>query len=521
MAKIVSLEEAQSLQGQLRSWAYCALDTTGTREIADTLLPRLTPAQLRIYNFEKAQQGPAVAMMLRGVSVDVPKRAAMVAGLRREQVKDQRDLQKLPGILGVWDQMEKDTGFCAAELGKKHNWTPRGGDPKEQTCKRCEKPRLKLKPFNPGSSQQKQYLFYKLHKIPPMRNKTGEISTDDDVLDRIGKKYEHLTHITDAIRALQDKQKQLGTLNGKLTSANRYPSSFNVGAAWTGRFSSSKNPFGLGGNLQNISERHRATFVADPGMLIGYADLKQAESNAVAHYAGDEKYIEAHRVGDVHTYVTRLVWPEMGWTGDIKQDKKIAKQLPEWDNVEGHDFRFQSKRIQHGSNFGLSPPGISMIAKIPQKNAREAQANYFQAFPMIRGWQQQDIGVAVREHRPLVNAMGREIILMGRPNDPHTFKQGLAFKPQSVVADILNLSMVLVFLHLEPEGVQLLAQIHDALLFQFPEDRLDLAIKTAHMMKIAVPIGPRVMEIETELAVGKNWGHASEDNPNGLKEIDI
>lgn len=520
MAVIVDLAQAKTLNGQLKAWAYCALDATGTREIADNLLPRLTPAQLRTYNFEKAQQGPAVAMMLRGVAVDTQKRAAMINQLKREQVKDLRNLQKLPGIAGVWNKMEKDTGSCPAELGKKHNWHPRGGDPKEQTCKRCGAPRLKLAPFNPGSSAQKKHLFYTLHKVKPMKNKTGEISTDDDVLDRIGKKHPELAHITDAIRDLQDKNKQLQTLNGKLTPDNRYPSTFNVGTAWTGRFSSSKNPFGLGGNLQNITERLRVSFIADPGYLLGYADLKQAESNAVAHLAGDQVYIDAHKSGDVHTFVTRLVWPNMPWTGDLKKDKKIAKQLPEWDNVEGHDYRFQAKRIQHGSNFGLTPQGISMIAKIPLNEARSAQMNYFKEFPFIRQWQNKE-AADIRAHKPLVNMLGREIVLFGRPNDPHTLKQGYAFKPQSTVADLLNLAMILVFLELEPQGVQLLAQVHDALLFQFPRDRLDLAIKVAHMMEIPIPIGERVMVIESELAVGSNWGHASDNNPHGLKEVEI
>ena len=526
MARVVDLQDAQTLHGQLRSWAYCALDCTGTREIADTLKPRLNPLQLRTYEFEKAQQGPAVAMMLRGLNVDLPKRNAMIAQLKREQVKALREIQRLPGIVDVWDRYEKDTGFCKAEPTKKHLWHPRGADPKEQTCKRCNAPRLKLAPFNPGSSQQKKHLFYDIHKVPPMRNKTGEVSTDDDVLRRIGQRYEHLRHITDAIDNTQDLAKQLGTLNGKLTPANRYPSSFNVGAAWTGRFSSSKNPFGLGGNLQNVTERLRAVFTADPGKLLGYADLKQAESNAVAHYAGDENYIEAHAVGDVHTYVTRLVWPELPWTGNLKEDKEIAKQLPDWDPVEGHDLRFQSKRVQHGSNFGLTPQGISMLAKIPKSAATEMQTSYFRAFPFIKPYQN-GIAEEIREHKPLVNALGREVTLFGRPWDPHTVKQGLAFKPQSVVADILNLAMVRVFLELEPQGVELLAQVHDALLFQFPEDRVDLAIAVARIMSVPVPITDpkgvtRTMRIESELAIGRNWGKAHpERNPHGMKEIDI
>lgn len=524
MSKIITLEEARQLPpGQLKDWAYNALDNTGTREVADVLLPRLSQLNEHTYAFERGLQAPALSMMFRGVRVDEVKRNQMVVELKREMSKDMRAISKLPEVTEKWDGHVKDTGFCPMNFGKKHKW-PRGvedTDPNKK-CEKCGTPRMTVQPFNPGSPSQTAHLFYDLNGVKPMMNKSHKVSTDEDVLQRIGIKHPKLLPITERILAVRDKAKQLGSLAAKLTPDGRYPSSFNVGAAWTGRFSSSKNPFQLGGNLQNVAERHRRVFIADYNMLMGYADYMQGESNIVAHMSGDEKYIEAHRLGDVHTYVTRYIWPELPWTGDLAKDKKIAKVNPPWDLAPGHDYRFQCKRIQHGSNYGMTPPGISMVAHIPILEARRAYERYMTEFDGIPAWQGW-VANEIKEHRPLCNPMGRCVHLFGRPWDPHTVKQGLAFLPSSTLADIEDVAMWQVWWELEQEGLWLLAQVHDALLHEFPHDRLDLEKRLLELMAIPVPItdirgNTRVMTIGVETAIGRNWGHKSEDNPYGIDE---
>ena len=525
----LSLNEAQALEPgtQMRDWAYNALDCTGTLEVAHELLPRLTEAQARMYAFEKALQAPAMSMMLRGVRIDQYQRNEVVKELRAEMRKDERRLAKMPGVGDKWDGVQKETGWCPASdmaKPKRHKW-PKGVPDHERQCERCGTNRLVPVAFSATSPIQTQHLLFDLHSIPVHKNKKDSISTDDEVLHRIAKRYPEVGHICDAILAIRDYGKQLGSLSAKLTSNGRYPSSFNVGATWTGRFSSSKNPYGLGGNLQNVAPRHRRIFIADPGYNLGYSDYMQGESNIVAHLSGDPKYIEAHRLGDVHTYVTRFVWPELPWTGDLAQDKKIAKQNPPWDEAEGHDYRFQCKRIQHGSNYGMSPYGISRVAQIPLAQAKQAYERYMGEFDRIPAWQAH-VKQLIMEHRPLVNPLGRPAQLIGRPWDEHTHKQGLAFLPQSCLADINDIALWQVWYYLEEQGVQLLAQVHDALLHQYPEGRLDLERELLKCMSIPVPVTDiggvtRIMTIGVESAIGKNWGHKSKDNPNGIDEAPI
>lgn len=528
---IYTLEQAKAEpKGQIKDWLYNALDVTGTREVVDVLLPRLNDNQARFYAFERALMAPAAAMMTRGINIDGVRKQSMITELKRELAKDITVLSKHPKIRELWDLVEKNTGSCPVPQRKdgKHKWEkwPKGSDEHGRHCVACGADRLIPKPFNANSSDHVDHLVYDLLGIPVHTNKKGIRSLEGDILERIANKYEEHRELIDAILAVRDKNKQLGTLQFRSIDG-RYRSTFNIGAAWTGRQSSSKNPFGEGGNAQNIAPRHRRAFIADPRKLLVYADLKQAESNVVAHIAGDQTYINAHASGDVHTYVARLVWPELPWNGDLKKDKAIAKRLPEWDNVEGHDYRFQAKRIQHGSNFGLSPPGIAMIARIPRKNAFKAQENYFTEFPGVHSWQS-DTKRRIANHEPLYNVLGREITLLGRPWDPHTQKQGLAFIPQSSVADILDLGMWRVWRYQDPTGgasddLELLAQIHDALLGQFREDQMDVLHQTRQLMQIPILVKgldnvERIMQIEAEIAVGYNWGKKSEENPRGMYE---
>lgn len=537
MGRIVTLDDAYGtgavygigLDEQERYWAYNALDVTGTREVFDVLHSRLDTQTAQVYAFERALQAPALTMMRRGVLVDEPARKQAVKDLGKDLRRLEKSINKLPEVYEVWDLTEKETGACKANEGKKHRW-PRGEPDETRVCSLCGAKRLKLKPFNPASSKQSMHLFRDLYGVPDhvLRKKDKSYGIDEDVLLRI-KKYEPgLTPVVDGMLDIRGVKKQLGFLKAKLSPTGRFHSSFNVGAAWTGRWSSSKDPFGRGGNMQNIAERHRHIFIADPGMTMFYADLKQAESLLVAHLAGDDGYIEAHTSGDTHTHVARLVWAEdLPWTGDLKKDKALAKENnPEWDRAPGHEYRFQAKRIQHGGNYGLTPQGIAMIAKIPKREAEEAYENYHGAFPGIQVWQR-NTKAEVMEGRALVNPLGRRIRLFGRPWDGHTYKQGLSYRPQSGVADILNLALWLVWRRHDPELVLVLAQVHDAILGQFRTEATQEAL-AAILDAMTLPVEVlgadgkwRTMTIPVEIAIGENWGKYGDDNPIGLKEVQI
>lgn len=523
-----SLREAQQAQGQRRHWLYNALDTIGTRQIHDVLEPMMTPEQLRWYRFQTAVQTPAMKMASRGLLVDTVTRDEVVVELKKELKDLTKRINAHEQVAGIWDGTEKETGPCPHSKRKdgKHSWEPGVPDGPERVCTECGHSRFKPTAFNPASPVGVMHLFYDLLKAKRQYNKEGNPSSDDEAMDRIARNQPKFAELATYVREYRGLAKQIGFLTTGLNPQGRFPSSFNVAAAWTDRWSASSDVFGFGGNSQNITERHRRMFVADPGKVLVYADLKQAESNIVAHLAGDEAYIEAHRSGDVHTFATRLIWPDLGWTGNLKEDKKIAKNtLPEWDQVEGHDLRWQSKRIQHGSNYGLTPFGMSIISHTPVASNRQAQASYFRGFPRIRGWQNW-IRAKVINQETLISPLGRPVKLMGNPDDEHTYKQGLAVGPQGTVAHIINIAAWRIEHEFDPDRIELLAQVHDALVWQQDPDDLETLYQAAGLMMIPVPVIDfsgvlRYALIEAEIAMGRNWGHKSDANPNGIDEIHI
>jgi DNA polymerase I-like protein with 3'-5' exonuclease and polymerase domains len=497
-------------------------------------------------------------MTLRGCRIDQLARAESATLVKRQLATQEKTIATMSLITQTWTATTLVTGACPKNpkprKGNKpgyHKWPrPSVALPKvldqEKRCELCGTGRLRPKAFEASSSKQVAHLLYDLLKVPARYGKEGQITTDDEALSSIKENpvawhkaktgrltrrhLDGLSDICEAILLHRDLEKQLQFLNAKLSPRGRFHASFNVAAAWTGRWSSSKDPFKRGSNFQNIGEQHRHIFVPDPGRKVGYADLKTAESLKVAYLAGDEAYIEAHK-GDVHTWVCRELWPDLPWTGDIKQDKNIAASTyPEWDNVPGHDFRFQSKRIQHGTNFGLSPFGIARIARIPTEAATGAQSRYFRAFPMINEYQKW-VAARVKDQLPLVNAMEREVKLFGRPWDDHTRKQGLAFAPQGGVGDVLNTGLWRVWNELDPWLVEILAQVHDAIFFQTPITLVDTAVpRVRELMRVVVNVEDftgvqRECIIPVEIAIGDNWGKRNTDpkkgrlNPEGLVEV--
>ena len=68
---------------------------------------------------------------------------------------------------------------------------------------------------------------------------------------------------------------------------------------------------------------------------------------------------------------------------------------------------------------------------------------------------------------------GRRRRFFGRLNDDATIREAIAYDPQGSVGDILNLGMLQVW---RDNTCQLLLQIHDAILVQYPESREETII---------------------------------------------
>ena len=346
------------------------------------------------------------------------------------------------------------------------------------------------------------------------------------------------------ILTLRDLDKQLAVLRTPLDPDGRMRCSYNVAGTENARWSSSKNAFGRGSNLQNVSDTMRRMFVADDGYVLVSTDLEQAESRDVAaevwRTTGDRAYLDACLSGDLHTQVCMMAWPELGWISSDPNDKTnraIAEQ--KYPNLGGLTYRDVAKRIGHGSNYRGSAFGISQAVGIPSYIVEEFQHRYFAAFPAIREWHLW-VQTELRTLQYLDTPLFRRRIFFGRPHEDKTLREAIAFAPQSTVGELLNFIMYRVWRRTllpksDPEHlpIQLLLQNHDAFLFQVREtEPLPSIIErvNAEFNRATIPFVRPTGEvldllIPGEFVTGWNWakedldGKEFEDkNPDGLRK---
>ena len=453
---------------------YNALDCCLTFEIHDSL-KRLTNAEPIAYSFARAMQAPALEMMLRGFKVD---------GLARRQGQEElrEKLKRLDSILQQ---------YAFAVWGKT---------------------------LNPRSSKQLKEFFYGAMGLPEVwvsQKGVRKLSLNREALEKL-EVYFHAMPIIACILAVRDYSKQLETLVTEVDADGRMRTSYNIAGTETGRWSSSSNAFGTGGNLQNIAPKLRNVFIADPGWKLCGIDLEQAESREVGWLCGtlfnDWSYLDACYSGDLHTLTAKLIWPNLGWSGDAKRDRALA-DLPFYREFSRRDM---SKRGGHGSNYYGTPFTMARHLKVPVSLMRSFQERYFEAFPCIRQWHTWVAGELQTTQR-LVTPFGRERHFFGRPNDDSTLREAIAFSPQSSTGDRMNLGLWRVWKHM-PE-VRLLAQVHDAIYFLYrPEQEAQVIAKALQLIdvKLTDARSGRTLVVPGEAKVGWNWASASERNPDGL-----
>jgi hypothetical protein len=281
-------------------------------------------------------------------------------------------------------------------------------------------------------------------------------------------------------------------------------------------------------NLQNISEELRHIFIPDPGYTLYNVDAEQSDSRMIGYMCGllfdDWTYLDAAESGDLHTFVARLVWPNLPWNGDLRKDRKIA-ETPFYRHFSHRDA---CKRLGHGRNFFGKAPTLSKETRVPIKNVMDFIEKYGEAFPAILKWHTWTLA-ELQTKKQLISIHGRKRDFFDRTNADETLRKALAFLAAAPTADNLNLGMYRVWKYM-PE-VQLLAQVHDSIAFQAPEYLAprDILPRVQKLMEttLTAPNGRR-FTVPTEAMTGYNWGKhvpadeargTPEKNPKGLRKF--
>lgn len=344
--------------------------------------------------------------------------------------------------------------------------------------------------LNPRSPLQMHNLFYSdLGQRVVLNRKTGQPTLDDDALDLIERREPLLSPLVRRIR----EHRSLGVfrstfVEARLDSDGRMRCSFNVCGTETFRFSSSKNAFGSGMNLENIPKgtvalepddlelpNVRRLFIPDPGFTFFDMDLDRADLQVVVWEAGDEELRQMLREGvDIHSENARVL-------GIDRQSAKI------W---------------VHGTNYGGGARTMAINCGISVREAERRRERWFSAHPGIRTWHER-VERDLRDRRCVTNRFGYRRFYFDRVEG--LLPEALAWIPQSTVACVINRAFVNVWRNLRE--VQVLNQVHDSLAGQFPSHLGDWAKRRlAEEARVVVPYDePLVIPVGIKTS-SKSWG---------------
>jgi len=344
--------------------------------------------------------------------------------------------------------------------------------------------------FNIKSTQQLgNVLFGQIGLKGAKKTKTG-YSTNEAVLQSL--KGEH--PVIEKILQYREYQKILSTyvdpllkLAKKDKKSRIYTSFIQTGTA-TGRLSS-RDP-----NLQNIPVRSqlgrsvREAFVAKDGYKLVSIDYSQIELRLLAHYSKDEALMNAFSNGvDIHLATSAKLF------GEEKAEEK----------------RSFAKSVNFGLLYGMGPKKLSVELGISSSEAKEIISNYFASFPTVKNFLE-----SIQE-RVKVDGFVETILKRRRFFDYESANgmQKAAFMRESVntvfqgsAADLIKLSMIEIDNIIEDEFIdaQMLLQIHDELIFEVKEDRVE------EVSKKFIEIMENILELDVPLvcsvSIGDSWG---------------
>lgn len=334
--------------------------------------------------------------------------------------------------------------------------------------------------INFNSPKQLMKYFYQEMGLKPYKKKNPQgkfvDSTDVDALKRISRRSGPGSEAAQIMLDIRGLTKRISTyLNiGKVDKDGRYRSSYKPVGAETGRLSSGETIFGTGGNQQNWPHDLLRFFVFDEG-YIGYSfDLSQIENRIVAYVGGVIPQIEAFEQGvDLHKVTASVIFN--------KPYDQISSEDGSSDLGDGRQSeRYWGKKGNHAINYDVGYKTFALKNEMPEVEAKYMLEKIHRGYPQIRGGYHLLIQNMLKSTRSVVNLFGRSRLFLGPiipsfPSVPrsmceNTYREAYAQMAQSTCADKINEQGV-EFIYYNQDlfpNVELLAQIHDSIVFQIP-----------------------------------------------------
>ncbi|MEK7187619.1 MAG: DNA polymerase [Patescibacteria group bacterium] len=352
--------------------------------------------------------------------------------------------------------------------------------------------------FNINSSGQLgEILFDKLGLVLPRNIKTpgGARSTRAEVLEILKDTHPIVPMILEYRELFKLNSTYVSTLPDYIEKDGRMRTEYLQMGTATGRIGSASP------NLQNIpresswSPEIRKAFEATKGYSLVAFDYSQIELRLLAAVSGDGALIQAFQRGDdIHRLTA----------------SKVLKIKPEQVKPE---MRRMAKVLNFGLIYGMGARAFSKTSGFSQADSAAFIKTYYEEFPRVKEFQEK-VKAEARKFGYVKTLTGRRRyfpeIVSGAPQFVAAAEREAMNHPlQGLDADINKLAMIKVAEWLKDKGywgkeVKLLLTIHDELLFEIRDDKIEeTAPKIRDLMEGAYQLS---VPLTVQISVGKNWG---------------
>lgn len=347
--------------------------------------------------------------------------------------------------------------------------------------------------FNIGSHKQMGDVLYNKLMLPKGKGKNA-MSTSHEVLIKL----RHLNPIIDDIldyRALTKLvSTYLETFNSYVMEDGKIHTIYKQTGTRTGRLSSVEP------NLQNIPVRSeegkqiRKAFIPSENSYLLSSDYSQIELRVLAHISNSRSLKNAFINGeDIHTHVASDIF-------DVPESE-VTKNM-----------RRTAKAVIFGIVYGISGYGLGENLDISPNEAKKYIEKYLTLYPEVNEYMTEIVKKA-KETSSVRTLLNRKRTIDELNNTNYTIRQmgeriALNTPIQGTAADILKLAMIRIDEKLKEDNLKtkMLLQVHDELIFDVPDDELNIVIDIVreimeNVYKLSVPL-------KVEIDYGRDWYEA-------------
>ena len=372
---------------------------------------------------------------------------------------------------------------------------------------------------NASTAAFKRYLFDTL-KLPKMKLTAKEKDALDDEAIILLKEWcsenrPELLHLFEYIQEYRRWAKAKSTyIDGYLRYINSaterlHPDLLPL-ATETGRFAS-KNP-----NCQNMPRSGaddvgvRNFITAPEGKLLLALDFSQIELRVGAFYCKDEKMLETYQTGgDIHALTTAVIY------------KILLSEAEDKSHPLYKERRTIAKNCNFGTFFGLFPKGLQRTLKfkagldVDLAECETIIRNLKLGYPRLSRWQEEiKKRAGFRKYTETWLGRRRNIPDITSSNwSKKSFAERVAMNTpiQGTAADILKLALGRIVRGLpERPWLRPLLQVHDELLFELPENKVNEAVIFIKNCMETQPFDAFSVPIVAEASTGYRFGELRE-----------